>query len=193
MKKVDVLKISYYPPNKGYAVLLKETDGVRQVPIMVGTNEAQAIAMALEGIEMPRPMTHNLLLNILHSLDVNVKHVNISDMRDGTFFAKITMTNSYSSEFTIDSRPSDAIAIALNSLSPIYVEEIVFNSIGIIEKNDTNQINQINQNQLKKTEPITSKDNMLENLNEALDKAVKDEEYEIAARLRDRINKINEN
>ena len=75
MKKVDVLKISYYPPNKGYAVLLKETDGVRQVPIMVGTNEAQAIAMALEGIEMPRPMTHNLLLNILHSLDVNVKHV----------------------------------------------------------------------------------------------------------------------
>ena len=193
MKKVDVLKISYYPPNKGYAILLKETDGVRQVPIMVGTNEAQAIAMALEGIEMPRPMTHNLLLNILHSLDVNVKHVNISDMRDGTFFAKITMTNSYSSEFTIDSRPSDAIAIALNSLSPIYVEEIVFNSIGIIEKNDTNQINQINQNQQKKTEPITSKDNMLENLNEALDKAVKDEEYEIAARLRDRINKINEN
>ena len=190
MKKVDVLKISYYPPNKGYAVLLKETDGVRQVPIMVGTNEAQAIAMALEGIEMPRPMTHNLLLNILHSLDVNVKHVNISDMRDGTFFAKITMTNSYSSEFSIDSRPSDAIAIALNSLSPIYVEEIVFNSIGIIEKND---INQINQNQQKKTEPITSKDNMLENLNEALDKAVKDEEYEIAARLRDRINKINEN
>jgi len=193
MKKVDVLKISYYPPNKGYAVLLKETDGVRQVPIMVGTNEAQAIAMALEGIEMPRPMTHNLLLNILHSLDVNIKHVNISDIRDGTFFAKITMINSYSSEFTIDSRPSDAIAIALNSLSPIYVEEIVFNSIGIIEKKDTDRINHMNQNQQKKSEPITSKDNMLENLNEALDKAVKDEEYEIAARLRDRINKINEN
>ena len=99
MKKVDVLRISYYPPNKGYAVMLKEADGERQVPIIVGRNEAQAIAMALEGVEMPRPMTHDLMLDIIHSLDVDIKHIIISN---GSVEA-----------------PKESVTIKFTNLSPI--------------------------------------------------------------------------
>jgi len=187
MKRVDVLRISYHPPNKGYAVMLKEVDGERQVPIIVGSNEAQAIAMAIEGIEMPRPMTHDLMLDIIHSLDVDIKHIVISDIRNGTFFAKITMTTLASGDVTVDSRPSDAIAIGLRSMVPIFVEEVVFNSVSLIEQiENEDSLQEVTQIM----EPITSSEDMLDNLNEALDRAIEEEEYEVAARLRDRIKEI---
>ena len=187
MKRVDVLRISYYPPNKGYAVMLKEVEGERQVPIIVGSNEAQAIAMAIEGIELPRPMTHDLMLDIVHSLDVDIKHIVISDIRNGTFFAKITMSTLASGDVTVDSRPSDAIAIGLRSMVPIFVEEVVFNSVGVIEQSEAEEsLQEVTQIM----EPLTSSEDMLDNLNEALDRAVEEEEYEVAARLRDRIKEI---
>ena len=189
MKRVEVLKISYYPPNKGYAVMLKEVEGERQVPIVVGSNEAQAIAMAIEGIEMPRPMTHDLMLEIIHSLDVDIKHIIISDIRNGTFFAKITMSTLASGDVTIDSRPSDAIAIGLRSMVPIFVEEVVFDSVGVIEQPEPESEESL-QEVTQIMEPLTSSEDMLDNLNEALDRAVEEEEYEVAARLRDRIKEI---
>ena len=189
MKRVDVLRISYYPPNKGYAVMLKEVEGERQVPIIVGSNEAQAIAMALEGVEMPRPMTHDLMLDIIHSLDVDIKHIIISNIRKGTFFAKITMSTLTSGDVTVDSRPSDAIAIGLRSMVPIFVEEVVFDSVGLIEQPES-QNEESFQEVSQIMEPLTSSEDMLDNLNEALDRAVEEEEYEVAARLRDRIKEI---
>ena len=189
MKRVDVLKISYYPPNKGYAIMLKEVEGERQVPIIVGSNEAQAIAMAIEGIEMPRPMTHDLMLDIVHSLDVDIKHIVISDINNGTFFAKITMSTLGSGDVTVDSRPSDAIAIGLRSMVPIFVEEVVFNSVGVIEQSEPESEESL-QEVTQIREPLTSSEDMLDNLNEALDRAVEEEEYEVAARLRDRIKEI---
>ena len=190
MKRVDVLRISYYPPNKGYAVMLKEVEGERQVPIIVGSNEAQAIAMAIEGIELPRPMTHDLMLDIIHSLDVDIKHIVISDIRNGTFFAKITMTTLASGDVTVDSRPSDAIAIGLRSMVPIFVEEVVFNSVGLIEDVVDTEDEDALQEVTQIMEPLTSSEDMLDNLNEALGRAVEEEEYEVAARLRDRIKEI---
>jgi hypothetical protein len=169
--------------------MLKEVKGERQVPIIVGTNEAQAIAMALEGIEMPRPMTHDLMLDMIHSLDVDIKHITISNINKGTFFAKITMSTLSSGDVTVDSRPSDAIAIALRSIVPIYVEEIVFNSAGLIEQpeaQDEVSVEEVSQIM----EPITSSEDMLDNLNQALERAVEEEEFEVAARLRDRIKEI---
>ena len=189
MKRVDVLKISYYPPNKGYAVMLKEVEGERQVPVIVGSNEAQAIAMAIERIEMPRPMTHDLMLDIIHSLDVDIKHIIISDIRNGTFFAKITMSTLASGDVTVDSRPSDAIAIGLRSMVPIFVEEVVFDSVGVIEQPESESEESL-QEVTQIMEPLTSSEDMLDNLNEALNRAVEEEEYEVAARLRDRIKKI---
>ena len=189
MKRVDVLRISYYPPNKGYAVMLKEVEGERQVPIIVGSNEAQAIAMALEGVEMPRPMTHALMLDIIHSLDVDIKHIIISNIRKGTFFAKITMSTLTSGDVTVDSRPSDAIAIGLRSMVPIFVEEVVFDSVGLIEQPESQNKESLQEGS-QIMEPLTSSEDMLDNLNEALDRAVEEEEYEVAARLRDRIKEI---
>jgi hypothetical protein len=189
MKRVDVLRISYYPPNKGYAVMLKEVEGERQVPIIVGSNEAQAIAMALEGVEMPRPMTHDLMLDIIHSLDVDIKHIIISNIRKGTFFAKITMSTLTSGDVTVDSRPSDAIAIGLRSMVPIFVEEVVFDSVGLIEQPESQNEESLQEGS-QIMEPLTSSEDMLDNLNEALDRAVEEEEYEVAARLRDRIKEI---
>jgi len=189
MKRVEVLKISYHPPNKGYAVMLKEVEGERQVPIIVGSNEAQAIAMAIEGIEIPRPMTHDLMLDIIHSLDVDVKHIIISDFRNGTFFAKITMSTLASGDVTVDSRPSDAIAIGLRSMVPIFVKEKVFNSVGVIEQPEPESEESL-QEVTQIMEPLTSSEDMLDNLNEALVRAVEEEEYEVAARLRDRIKEI---
>ena len=189
MKRADVLRISYYPPNKGYAVMLKEVEGERHIPIIVGSNEAQAIAMALEGVEMPRPMTHDLMLDMIHSLNVDIKHIIISDIRNGTFFAKITISTLSSGDVTVDSRPSDAIAIGLRSMVPIFVEENVFNSVGLIEQPESEN-RELPQEVSQIIEPLTSSENMLDNLNEALDRAVEEEEYEVAARLRDRIKEI---
>ena len=194
MKKVEVLRISYYPPNKGYAVILKETDGERQIPIIVGSNEAQAIAMAIEGIEMPRPLTHDLMLDIIHSVDVDIKHIEISDIREGTFFAKIVMTTVSYGDVSIDSRPSDAIALALRSMAPIYLHEVIFNSVDFFEKpQKTENVEEVEDSSFETTkflEPITNSEDMIDNLNEALERAVEEEEYEVAARLRDRIKEI---
>jgi len=185
MKQVDVLRISYYPPSKGYAVMMREDEGDRLIPIIVGSTEAQAIAMAIEGIEMPRPMTHDLMLDIIHSLDVDIKHVVISETRNGTFFAKIILTTIASGDLVIDSRPSDAIAIGLRSIVPIYVEESVLDEVGISESEKSSD-----KLTSEAIESMVSSDDILDNLNEALEKAVDDEEYEVAARIRDRIKEI---
>jgi len=145
--------------------------------------------MALEGVEMPRPMTHDLMLDIIHSLDVDIKHIIISNIRKGTFFAKITMSTLTSGDVTVDSRPSDAIAIGLRSMVPIFVEEVVFDSVGLIEQPESQNEESLQEGS-QIMEPLTSSEDMLDNLNEALDRAVEEEEYEVAARLRDRIKEI---
>ena len=125
MVNVEVIKISYYPPSKGYAVLLQEIGGEKQLPIIVGSAEAQAIALALEGIEMPRPMTHDLINDIIDSFDSKIEKVIVSNLSRGTYFAKIVIKTSAIGEMRIDSRPSDAIAIALKTMAPVYVKKSV--------------------------------------------------------------------
>ncbi|SVE57046.1 uncharacterized protein METZ01_LOCUS509900, partial [marine metagenome] len=125
MNLVEVKRISYYPPSKGYAVLLLEKDGNRSLPIIVGSSEAQAIALYLEGVDMPRPMTHDLLINVLETLETEINQVNIARMDNGTFYAEIEVTNSQIGEILIDSRPSDAIAVALRTSTPIYISDEV--------------------------------------------------------------------
>lgn len=188
MNLVEVKRISYYPPSKGYAVLLQEKDGTRSLPIIVGSSEAQAIALYLEGVDMPRPMTHDLLINVLEILDSEINRVSIARMDNGTFFAEIEVTNVQVGEIVIDSRPSDALAIALRTLTPIYVSDEVMDRAGIDNFSTESEV----------AEPITSEaltkeesgESVLENLNEALEKAITEEEYEMAARLRDRIKQL---
>ncbi len=188
MNLVEVKRISYYPPSKGYAVLLQEKDGIRSLPIIVGSSEAQAIALYLEGVDMPRPMTHDLLINVLESLESEINRVSIARMDNGTFFAEIEVTNVQVGEIVIDSRPSDAIAIALRTLTPIYVSEEVMDRSGIEDISTESEVAEpITSEELTKEE---SGETVLDNLNEALEKAITEEEYEVAARLRDRIKQL---
>ena len=188
MNLVEVKRISYYPPSKGYAVLLQEKDSNRSLPIIVGSNEAQAIALYLEGVDMPRPMTHDLLINVLDSLESDIRQVTIARMKNGTFFAEIEVSNSQVGDIIIDSRPSDAIAIALRTMTPIYVSDEVMERAGIDNYSTGGEVAEtVSLDDLSKEESAGS---VLENLAEALEKAISEEEYEVAARLRDRIKQL---
>ena len=188
MKIVEVKRISYYPPSKGYAVLLKEAEGERHLPIIVGSSEAQAIALSLEGVNMPRPMTHDLLVNILEHLDCEITRVIIANIKNGTFFAEIEISHPQIGEMSVDSRPSDAIAVALRNMAPIYVNDDVMESASVSEISSEEEVNQALTSAGVVEE--SSEEGVLENLTEALEKAVADEEYEVAARLRDRIKQL---
>jgi bifunctional DNase/RNase len=105
-------------------VILKDVEGNRALPIWIGANEANAIAMEMERITTPRPMTHDLIRNILEGLKAKVSRIVVNDLRDNTFYAVIFLTVN-GTEVAIDSRPSDAIALALRVKSPIFVAEKV--------------------------------------------------------------------
>jgi len=188
MNLVEVKRISYYPPSKGYAVLLEEKGGNRSLPIIVGTSEAQAIALYLEGVNMPRPMTHDLLVNVLDNMDGEISRILIAKFNNGTFFAEIEVFSPHCGETIIDSRPSDAIAIALRTLKPIYISDEVMESAGVENYNKESEVAEAVTSENLSYE--ISEEMVLENLNEALEKAVLEEEYEVAARLRDRIRQL---
>ena len=189
MNLVEVKRISYYPPSKGYAVLLQEKDSNRSLPIIVGSNEAQAIALYLEGVDMPRPMTHDLLINVLDLLKSDIKQVSIARMKNGTFFAEIEVSNSKVGDIMVDSRPSDAIAIALRTMTPIYVSDEVMEKAGRDDFSTGSEIAKIvSSDELLKEAP--DEVSAIENLAEALEKAISEEEYEVAARLRDEIQQL---
>ena len=187
MVNVEVIKISYYPPSKGYAVLLQEIGGEKQLPIIVGSAEAQAIALALEGIEMPRPMTHDLIKDIIDSFDSKIEKVIVCNLSRGTYFAKIVIKTSAIGEMRIDSRPSDAIAIALKTMAPVYVKKSVLQSASlknvVLESGTTTPVSH---------ETEFTKHRTLDNLKDALEKAIEDEQYEIAAKIRDKISHLEE-
>ncbi|MEW5982446.1 MAG: bifunctional nuclease family protein [Acidobacteriota bacterium] len=124
-------------------VILRDADGDRVLPIWVGVFEANAIALQIENIATPRPMTHDLLRNVLRDLNADVEKVVVSDLRDSTFFALIHLVVS-GERVAVDARPSDAIALALRTQAPIYVEEHVIDSAKTIdfstEKPDTERL-----------------------------------------------------
>jgi bifunctional DNase/RNase len=119
--QVDILGLSSSQASGGaYALILKETNGPRRLPIIIGAFEAQSIALEMEGIKPPRPLTHDLMKNLIDSLGGELIDVLINDLRDGTFFAHINLDTQ-----EIDARPSDAIAIAVRYGAPIFVAEKV--------------------------------------------------------------------
>jgi bifunctional DNase/RNase len=108
-------------------VVLRDLEGTRTLPIWVGVFEANAIALQIESIQTPRPMTHDLMVSVIDHLAGNVERVVVCDLKDNTFYATIFL-HSPSGDVPVDARPSDAIALALRTGSPIFVEESVFES-----------------------------------------------------------------
>lgn len=133
VKQVRVYSVVLMPQIGQYLVTLEEIGGIRLIPIWVGPAEGMAIGTKLEGQKFPRPITHDLMVNILNQLNAKVKKITVTDLKDSTFYATITLSiNNRTME--IDSRPSDAIALAIRSNSPMFVNNIVFQKCPVIQK-----------------------------------------------------------
>ena len=122
-------------PTQQPIVLLKERDGERYLPIWIGNVEATAIAFALQGVQTPRPMTHDLLRNVIEELQARVDRIVITELRDGTFYANIELVRD-GARYSVSSRPSDAIALAVRTKTTIFAEERVLSEASILIKND---------------------------------------------------------
>ncbi|MDH7515726.1 MAG: DUF151 domain-containing protein [Bacteroidota bacterium] len=180
--QVDILAISTSSVSGGaYALILKEINGERRLPIIIGAFEAQAIALEIEGIKPPRPMTHDLLKNVIDALGASVIDITISELREGTFYARISLDADVPRE--IDSRPSDAIALAVRFGVPIYVAEEVFAEAGITP--DFEDEMDFEERTARGPEKPSA-----EMLQQQLREAVEREDYEEAARLRDELRKL---
>jgi|YNPNPStandDraft_1061719.scaffolds.fasta_scaffold14770_1 bifunctional DNase/RNase len=129
--EVSVYAVLYSLLSRYRVVLLKELQGERYLPIWIGQYESEAIAMRLQGTSVPRPLTHDLLLNVIIELGGMVQHILINDLSDSTFYARIAIERDGELQL-IDSRPSDAIALAVRASVPIYVEESVLEKAGIV-------------------------------------------------------------
>ena len=134
MIPVKVQKISYYHPNRSYAVILKELTGDRRLPVLVGAYEAQSIAMALEYIETPRPLTHDLIVNLIQGIECNLSSVKITKLEDGVFYSILDLQSEELGHCEIDTRPSDALAVGLRMHTPIFVSEEVMAEAIVFEK-----------------------------------------------------------
>ncbi|WP_339661892.1 bifunctional nuclease family protein [uncultured Polaribacter sp.] len=190
--------ISYSQTQSGaYALVLSEMGGTRTLPIIIGAFEAQSIAIALETeIRPPRPLTHDLFKTFADTFDVYVKEVIIHKLVDGVFFSSLICEREGKEE-VIDTRTSDAIAIAVRFNAPIYTYENILDKAGIYlkveeemafeNKEESVEVSQKIEKTSKKDENIFSSLTLTE-LNNQLNNAVTDENYELAAKIRDEIS-----
>ncbi len=185
--QVDILGISSSPSNAGaYALILKELHGNRRLPIIIGAFEAQAIALELEGMKPPRPLTHDLMKTIIDTFAVSLNEVYINELRDGTFYAKLIIEGVSNTE-EIDSRPSDAIALAVRYSVPMFVDADVLNEAGI--RSDTEE-EEPHETPEPTEEPVKKYTTKYEQLQAQLKDAVEKEDYERAAKIRDELRKL---
>jgi bifunctional DNase/RNase len=139
MQEMDIYGVSFDLVGKQPIVLLKTKDGNRYLPIWIGQPEAAAILMKLQGASTPRPMTHDLVTEILQQLDAHVVRITVTELRENTFFAQVTVQMD-GTEFDVDSRPSDAIALAIRAEAPIFAaDEVIEESAIEFEGDDVNE------------------------------------------------------
>lgn len=198
--KLTIKGISYSQTQTGaYALVLSEMEGSRTLPIIIGAFEAQSIAIALEKeIRPPRPLTHDLFKTFSDRFSIEIKEVIIHKLIDGVFFSSLICQKDGVEE-VIDARTSDAIAIAVRFQAPIFTYENILDKAGVFLKIE----DELGLNDLSETEEVsidtedilevdtTSLDSKVSvsELNDQLDKAIADENYELAAKIRDEISK----
>lgn len=194
--RVDIIGLSTSPSSGGaYALVLGESDGSRRLPIIIGAFEAQAIALELEKIQPPRPMTHDLLRDIFETMEAEVTDIVIDELREGTFFAKIRYLHD-GVEAQLDARPSDAVALAVRVDAPIYVDASVLEEAGIPMEDEgvssvsaamsTAEVEEEAEDEPRGNTPGAR----LARMKKKLEKAIEREDYERAAELRDEIDRL---
>lgn len=194
--RLNVLGLSYSQTQSGaYALILSSEESKHRIPIIIGSYEAQAIAIELEGLKPPRPLTHDLFVTFANAFAVNPVEVNIYKLEEGVFYSEIVLDNNYD-KIRIDSRTSDAVALALRFKCPIFTTEDIISKAGIILDSEP---------EAAKSQPGSTKDieqetpqalgeaglskYKLDELQNMLQKAIEEENYELASEIRDEINK----
>ncbi len=188
--KLKVMGISYSQTQSGaYALILVDETGDRRIPIIIGGFEAQAIVIKLENLDPPRPLTHDLFKNFADEFDITVSEVMIYKLEEGVFFSKLVCSNG-KKEFSIDSRTSDAVALSLRFGCPIFTSEEILEKSGITINPAETDI-ETNADVSEIIEPQSGKYSSYndEELYKLIDEAVKTEDYERAAAVRDEIEK----
>jgi uncharacterized protein len=188
--KLKVMGISYSQTQSGaYALILIEENGERRIPIIIGGFEAQAIVIKLENLEPPRPLTHDLFKKFADEFNISISEVVIYKLEEGVFFSKLVCNNG-KKEYSIDSRTSDAVAIALRFGCPIFINEEILEKAGItINPSDTELSPESDSDNLFDAEKTKYDSYTDEELYKMIDEAVKTEDYERAASIRDEIEK----
>ena len=193
--RLNIKGISYSQTQSGaYALVLKEVEGERTLPIIIGAFEAQSIAIALEKeIKPPRPLTHDLFKSFSDRFQIKVKQVIIHKLVDGVFYSSLICERDKIEEI-IDARTSDAIALATRFNAPIFTYENILDKAGIFLKiKEDSKLTQakieVEELSMDFTEDTSLKEVSIQDLNNQLNEAVADEDYELAAKLRDEISK----
>lgn len=187
--ELDIVALSHsVTQSHNYAVVLGEVEGNRRLPVVIGGFEAQAIAVAMEQMAPNRPLTHDLFKNTLETFDVDLKEVVINNLLDGVFYAKLVCEKN-NEEFEIDSRTSDAIAMAVRFDCPIFTFEFIMESAGVeLEETDTSTekagVKAKGVKSGRKTDYVNMSD---DELNELLNTVLSKEDYEKAAKIRDEL------
>ncbi len=194
LKKIllEVIGLSYSQTQTGaYALVLGESEGNRRLPIIIGGFEAQAIAIELEKMAPSRPLTHDLFKKFAEAFKISVKEVIIYNLLEGIFYAKLICDNG-GNEVEIDSRTSDAIALAVRFNCPVYTYEFILSSAGIVLDEENKPEEELEE--VTKTETTSAGSSDLgsasvQELENMLDQAITNEEYEKASKIRDEIKK----
>lgn len=172
--------------NMGFVVLLRGEDDPRTLPIFIGGAEAQSIALQMDKVKIPRPLTHDLFKNVLDCLECRLKRVVINELVESTFYAVLVLERD-GLETEVDARPSDAIAMGMRCSAPLYVTQKVMNSAGVVLEDKDGVLKEQGKNATEakiKPVPVTT---VIDQLKAKLEKAIGDERYEDAAKLRDQI------
>jgi hypothetical protein len=193
MKKIEleIVALSHsITQTHSYAVVLGEVNGLRRLPIVIGGFEAQAIAVALERMQPSRPLTHDLMKNFMYAFNVELMEIIINDLQEGIFYSKLVCVNEHDT-VEIDSRTSDALALAVRFGCPIYTYENILENAGILMEDEGKQ----KKAEIQVEDPTTSSAYRdlgklsLEELQKLLTEVLEHEDYIRAIEIRDEINK----
>lgn len=186
--RLEVAGITYSQVQPGaYALVLSQVDGDYRIPIIVGIAEAQAIAVKLEGIIPPRPMPHDLFVSMAHAFGIQLEEVFISNFDDGVFMSELRFANGQT-EVVLDSRTSDAIALALRTNAPIYTTRVILEKTGFVMKGKGTAVKGESDIDADDANDIYSRMSV-ERLEELMQSYVEREEYEMAAEVKKAIEK----
>ena len=192
MKKIEleIVALSHsITQTHSYAVVLGEINGLRRLPIVIGGFEAQAIAVALEKMHPSRPLTHDLMKNFMTAFSIDLQEIIISDLQEGIFYSKLVCTNEHNT-VEIDSRTSDALALAVRFGCPIFTYENILESAGILMEDSATKKKKTVTTTTTTTEGAREdlKALSLEELNTLLNEVLEQEDYIRAIAIRDEIN-----